>query len=169
MLEPFGVSLDEDLVLEDDASRVLAGSLGIGFRADVKPHPVTVGLEGEGSARPRVHVTFARSLRRGGDPAAHAVDLLATSPEAFGVTRLAGASEWTEPPRRTERDLGGPLTVAVASAAGPRRAGPRAVVLAITIPGARVRGPLARRGAACSSKARSLWPRVWCSTSGAQP
>jgi len=45
-----------------------------------------------------------------------ATDLLTTSPSAFGVRTVTGASKWPfEGPEKTAHDIPGPLVVAMAS------------------------------------------------------
>jgi hypothetical protein len=117
-LAPFGIGMDEALVFEEEPSALIPQSRGIRFFVDPKPHPITAALVRSGELRdpPRVAMHFTRSLKHVAPPgAASAADLLATSPKAFGVTSVAGASEWTDAPRKGERDVAGPLVVAMAS------------------------------------------------------
>ncbi len=131
---PFGIALDEDVVIERDASKMLPEQLG-GFIATPKPHPITQSLvkTGEGTHEPpHVLLMHPRSLHHTTTGAA-ASDILATTPAAFGVTNVTGAAKWPfEGPEKTPNDLPGPLVVAMASE-GPKHAGgehgPRAVVL----------------------------------------
>jgi hypothetical protein len=133
-LAPFGIGFDEDLVFERDPAFVIPHSQDIRFFATVKPHPVTAALvRGEDTRdAPRTSVHFARSLKHvaGG---ASAVDMLVSSDKAFGVTNVAGAAGWTEAPKKTDKDLAGPLVVAMASErpkTGPQAPhGPRVVVI----------------------------------------
>jgi hypothetical protein len=134
---PFGIALDEDVVIERDASKTIPDQLGA-FVVAPKEHPVSASLvKGESSARqaPRVLVLRPRSMHAAeGKTDAHASPLLATSPQAFGVTSVRGAASWPfEGPERSPRDLGGPLVVAMASERPKLNAkaahGPRAVVI----------------------------------------
>jgi hypothetical protein len=132
-LAMFGIVLDEDVVIEKDASKMLPEQLG-GFIATAKTHPLTQGLvkSGEGTHDPpRVLLMRPRSMHHSplGAPAS---DLLATTASAFGVTNVTGAAKWPfEGPEKTSADLPGPLVLAMASE-GPKAAGaahgPRAVV-----------------------------------------
>jgi len=133
-LAPFGIGFDEDLVFEEDPAFVIPDSRNIRFFATARPHPVTAALvrSDENRDPPRISVHFTRSLKHvaGG---ASAVDMLVTSDKAFGVTSVAGAADWTGPPTKGEKDLSGPLAVAMASErpkTSPQAAhGPRAVVI----------------------------------------
>jgi hypothetical protein len=132
-LAMFGIVLDEDVVIERDASKMLPEQLG-GFVATPKQHPLTQGLikSGEGTHDPpRVLLMRPRSMHhhRLGAPA---TDLLATTASAFGVTNVTGAAKWPfDGPEKTSADLPGPLVLAMASE-GPKAEGaahgPRAVV-----------------------------------------
>lgn len=135
-LAPFGIGLDEDLVFEVDPTLALPKSQGIRFFALPKQHAVTAALSREGEQRdpPRVILHFARSLKHvARDGAAPAVDLLTTSPKAYGVVSIAGAADWTDAPEKKDADLAGPLVLGMASerpkvgANAPH--GPRVVVL----------------------------------------
>jgi hypothetical protein len=135
-LAPFGIGLDEDLVFETDPQAVIPNSRAIRFFVTPKPHAVTAALVRTDEVRdpPRVSVHFTRSLKHVAPPgAATAVDLLATTEASFGVTSIAGASEWTDVPAKKPSDLSGPLVVAMASER-PKTSpgsphGPRAVVI----------------------------------------
>jgi hypothetical protein len=132
-LAMFGMVLDEDVVIERDASKMLPEQLG-GFVAVAKSHPLTQGLVASGDGThvpPRVLLMRPRSLRHSslGAPAS---DLLTTTPSAFGVTNVTGAAKWPfEGPEKSALDLPGPLALAMASE-GPKATGaahgPRAVV-----------------------------------------
>lgn len=136
VLGPFGIVLDDALVLERSAELAFPEDMGIRFVATAKAHAVTSGLVKEESSRavPRVVVGLARSMRKGSEPgSASPVELLSTSADAFGLTSVIGASEWKEPPSKRATDLGGPLVLGMAaeraklSPSAPH--GPRAVVL----------------------------------------
>ena len=142
-LSPFGIGLDEDVVLEVDPARKIVGQKAA-FFVEAKPHPVTAALvHSEGKDAPRIMLglgipdsrVLTRSLRHVAPPGAAAPnDLLATSDDAFGVTSVAGATDWPEegPPKKPT-DVSGPLVVAMAaerpklSPSAPH--GPRAVVI----------------------------------------
>lgn len=136
VIGPFGVTLDDDLVLERSPELAFPEDMGIRFVATARQHAVTSGLVKEESSRavPRIVVGLVRSMRKGTEAAsASPVELLSTSAEAFGLTNVVGASEWKEPPAKRAGDLGGPLVLAMASEraklspSAPH--GPRAVVL----------------------------------------
>jgi hypothetical protein len=133
-LAPFGIALDEDVVIERDASKMLPEQLG-GFIATPRPHALTQGLvkPPDGTREPpHVLIMRPRSMHHAATGAS-AADLLATSPTAFGVTNVTGATKWPfEGPEKTASDVPGPLVLAMASE-GPKLGGaphgPRAVVL----------------------------------------
>jgi hypothetical protein len=115
-LAPFGIGLDEDLVFEEDPAFVIPESRNIRFFATAKPHPVSAALvrSDENRDPPRIPVHFTRSLKHVAGPVP-AIDMLVTSDKAFGVTNIAGAADWTGAPKKTEKDIAGPLVVAMAS------------------------------------------------------
>jgi hypothetical protein len=134
-LAPFGITLDEDVVIERDGAKIIPDQLGA-FTVTPVAHAVTASLvKSERHEPPRVLLLRPRSMRathRQGDPSPS--DLLTTSNQAFGVTSVRGAASWPfEGPDRTPQDLPGPLVVAMASertklsAKAPH--GPRAVVV----------------------------------------
>lgn len=166
-LAPFGIALDEDMIFELDPKAVIPETRGIRFFAVPKPHAVTGGLvEDATTARepPRVMLNFARSLHHVSESgSAAAVDLLATSDKAFGVTSIAGAAEWTDIPDRKAKDLAGPLVVAMASER-PKTSpsaphGPRAVVVGTgsVVIQRNWAEPLPRRGAAVMVESAISW------------
>lgn len=123
VLGPFGIGLDEDLVVESDPELTFPNSGAMRFVGHVRPHAITTALVKGESAHdkevPRVVVHFARSLERTTDPGGGAsvtpVDLLTTSPKAFGLTSVVGAADWKDTPVKRPGDLGGPLVLAMAS------------------------------------------------------
>ncbi len=138
-LAPFGISLDEDVVIEKDATFIVPDQIGA-FTATPKEHAVTTSLvkHGEDARKPpRILVLRPRSvraLRDGEGKDQKPSDLLVTSSQAFGVTSVTGAASWPfEGPERAARDLPGPLVVAMASERGKLNAkaahGPRVVVV----------------------------------------
>ncbi len=137
-LAPFGIALDEALVVETDPQFALPKMHGDQFIVSARPHPVTAALvQGEGSVGrdpPRVVLYHARPLRHvSPSGASAAVDLLAASPKSFGMVNITGAREWPDVPEKKEKDATGPLVLAMASER-PKLApsaphGPRLVVL----------------------------------------
>jgi hypothetical protein len=132
-LAPFGIALDDALVFETDPSFVLQGWRGIRFVATAKSHPVSQALFGERNV-PKAVLHFARPLRRSSEPGASVpVDLLVTTDKAFGVVDIHGAARWTGVPDKRDKDLAGPLVVAMASERPKVRPddahGPRVVVV----------------------------------------
>jgi hypothetical protein len=115
---PFGVGLDEDVVIERDASKMVPEQLG-GFFVTPRPHAVTQGLVKAADGThdpPHVLILHPRSMHHVPGGAGVATDLLATSPSAFGVTNITGAAKWPfEGPEKTPSDVPGPLVVALAS------------------------------------------------------
>lgn len=136
-LAPFGISLDEDVVIERDKAKVLPEQLGA-FTVSPIAHAVTTSLvKNDQSTRetPRILLLRPRSMHsthRDGE--AKPADLLTTSKDAFGVTSVRGAASWPfEGPERSPQDLPGPLVVAMASERPKLSAraqhGPRAVIV----------------------------------------
>lgn len=167
-LAPFGVALDDDVVLELDPDLAFPGEAGSRFVAIPKQHPITAGLvKGEESREvPRVVVQFSRSMRKASEPgSASAEELLATSDKAIGLTNVVGAADWKEPPAKRPGDLGGPLVLGFASErpklsatiAAPH--GPRLVVLgtASVLTSPTFREPLPVRGAAILAESAISW------------
>jgi hypothetical protein len=165
-LTPFGIALDEDLVVEEDPEASFPGTGGIQFVAQVRQHAITSALVRGDEKRdaPRVVFHFARSMRPAAEPgSATPADLLATSGKAFGLTNIVGASDWKDAPQKKAGDFGGPLVVAMASerpkisADAPH--GPRAVVLgtASALTSGSFREPGAMRGAALLVESAISW------------
>lgn len=118
VLAPFGVALEDALVLETDSDRVFPDSRGIRFLAEAKPHPLTTALVVGGRVRrpPQIIVHFARALRATSeDGAPAATPLLTTSAGAYGVTNVKGAANWTDVPAKRSSDLSGPMVLGYAS------------------------------------------------------
>lgn len=166
VLAPFGVKLEDALAVERDPKKVLEGE-GLGFYAEVRPHAVTTGLlpsEDGQKTTPRVKVKFARALRHvSEDGSASALDLLATTDQAFGVTDVSGAANWNGPPDKKVTDVPGPVILATASerprltANAPH--GPRMIVMASAsfFVGQNWRETLADRGAALFLDSAVSW------------
>ena len=119
-IAPFGIALEEALIVETDPQFALPKMHGDQFIVSPKMHPVTAALvHGEGAAPrdpPRVVVYHARPLRHVSPPgASSAVDLLATSPKSFAMSSLVGARDWADVPEKKEKDEAGPLIIAMAS------------------------------------------------------
>ncbi len=165
-LAPFGIALDEDLVIEEEPSLTDPGSGGLRFTVMPRPHPITAALVKGDEKRdvPRTLIHFARSMHRvneAGSPVP--VELLQTSPQSFGLMNISGASEWKDAPTKKTGDLGGPLSVAMAaerpktSPAAPH--GPRVVVIGSASPltSPTFREPLPLRGAALLVESGISW------------
>ena len=165
-LMPFGIALGSDLVIEQDAERAFPGAGGIRFVAEPRPHAITQALVRSEDRRdaPRAVLAFSRSLRRVVEPGSVApTDLLMSSASAFGLTNVAGASEWKDAPQKKAGDLSGPLALAMASErakSSPSAAhGPRVVVLgtASMLTSPTVREPMPLRGAALLVEGAISW------------
>lgn len=165
-LAPFGINLDDDLVIEEDPAASIPGTGNIRFIAHARPHALTAALAKESDRHevPKIILHFARSMRRASEPgSANPSDLLFTSNKAFGLMNIAGASEWKDAPAKKPGDLGGPLVVAMASErakVSPSAAhGPRVVVVGsasvLTSPTFREPAPL--RGAALFTESAISW------------
>jgi len=166
VLAPFGIGLDEDLVIEEDPELSFPGTGGIRFVAEARTHPVTAALVRGEEKRdtPRIVLHFARSLKRVAEPgSATPSDLLSTSSKAFGLTNVSGASEWKDQPQKRPGDLAGPLVVAMAAErakTSPSAAhGPRVVVLGSASPltSPSFREPMPLRGAALVAESALSW------------
>jgi len=165
-LAPFGIALDDDLVIEEDPQLSFPGTGGIRFVAQPRPHALTAALVKGDDKRdtPRIVLHFARSLHRVTEPgSASPADLLLTSQTSFGLVNIAGASQWKDAPQKKAGDLGGPLTVAMASErpkTTPSAAhGPRVVVIGTASPltSPTFREPLPLRGAALFVESSISW------------
>lgn len=166
-LSPFGIGLDDALVIERDPDAAFPGGGGMRFVARVKDQPITHGLvreEGSPYEAPRVVLQLARSLRHVSEPgSAAAVDLLATSDKAFALTNVVGAADWQDEPKKREGDLEGPLVLAMASErpkiTPSASHGPRVVVLgsASVLTQGTFREPLPLRGAALVVESSISW------------
>lgn len=165
-LGPFGIALDEDLVIEEDPELAFPDTGGIRFVAEPRPHALTAALVRGDDRRdaPRIVVQFARSLRRVTEPgAATPSELLRSSGKSFGLVSVAGASEWKDAPLKKAGDLGGPLTVAMAAErpkTSPSAAhGARVVVIGSASPlsSPTFREPLPLRGAALLVESAISW------------
>jgi hypothetical protein len=165
-LSPFGIALDEDLVIEEDSELVYPGTGGIRFGVAPRPHAITSALVkgDEKKDVPKIILHFTRSMKRAAEPgAANPSDLLFTSQKSFGLMNVSGASEWKDQPQKKAGDLGGPLVVAMAAERPKTNAsaahGPRVVVIgsasALTSP--TFREPLPLRGTALFAENAISW------------
>lgn len=171
VLGPFGIGLDEDLVVEQDAELTFPNGGGMRFVGQVRPHAITTALVKGESAHdkevPRVVVHFARSLKRTTDPGGgnHVTptDLLVSSPKSFGLTSVVGAADWKDAPVKRPGDLAGPLVLAMASERAKSTPsaphGPRVVVIgtANMLTSPTFREPLPLRGGAFFVESAISW------------
>jgi len=137
VLEPFGVGLEDRLVIEGDATLAFPNSRGDTFVASAKGSPITTGLVPTDEMRdvPHIVVDTARPLRHVTSDA-NAADLLATSEKAFAVDEARASdiarAPSTEIPEKRGVDAAGPLVLAMASERPKTKAathGPRVVVI----------------------------------------
>jgi hypothetical protein len=113
-LEARGIGLEGALVVEAAPDRVVSGSRGLRFRAEVEEHPVTTGLAEGLAQRPLTAVDLARPLRHVPSPrGVAAVDLLRSSDRAFAIRDLRDAGSWRDVPPRSASDLPGPHVLAM--------------------------------------------------------
>lgn len=138
VLEPFGIALDDLLVIEADPTLAFPNARGDTFVAIPKTSPITTGLVPTDEMRdvPKVVLDVARPLRHVTSGATIS-DLLATSDAAFAVneqraSEIARAASLDIPEKRGT-DRSGPFVLAIASegqkptASAPH--GPRVVVV----------------------------------------
>jgi hypothetical protein len=169
-LAPFGIALDDDLVVEDDPELAFPNTAGSRFVATPRAHPITqaiVKTESHAQANtapPRVVMQFARSVRKIAEPNSTAAqELLVTSDKSFGLVSMEGAADWKDGPKKRPGDLGGPLLVGLASErpntspSAPH--GPRVVVLgsASVLTASTYREPLPLRGGALLVEGAISW------------
>lgn len=135
-LAPFGIALDENLVLDPEPSVAIPGLHAEGFFVEAKPHAVTDALVADTPSQhlPRIAMFQARSLRHvSPSGAASAADVLVTTKASYAIASIKGAAEWKDAPAKRDGDPSGPLVVAMASErakVGPSAPhGPRAVVV----------------------------------------
>ncbi len=142
-LAPFGIGLDEDVVLEKDPKLKIPGQR-TAFFVEAKPHAISNALVAEATRQPpKIIVGFGiadpraltRSMHVVSPPgAAVASDVLVTSRSAFGLASVVGADSWPEDgPPPAPSDIPGPLVLAMASerarVSPSEPHGPRAVVI----------------------------------------
>lgn len=169
-LGPFGIALDDDLVVEDDQELAFPNTAGSRFVATPRTHAITQAIVKTDShaqantAPPRVVMQFARSVRKVAEPNSTAAqDLLVTSDKSYGLVSMAGAADWKDGPKKRPGDLGGPLLVGLASER-PKTSpsaphGPRVVVLgsASVLSSSTYHEPLPLRGAALLVEGAISW------------
>lgn len=165
-LAPFGIALEDVLVVEEDPEVVFPDSSGVRFVAQPRAHPVTAALVKGDDKRdvPRVVLSFARSLRHAAEPgSATSSDLLTTSAKAFGIVNVSGAAEWKGAPPKKPGDAAGPLVLAMAAErpkTSPAAAhGPRVVVIGAASPLASpsFQDPMPVRGGALLAESAISW------------
>jgi len=138
ILEPFGIGLDDLLVIEGDPTLAFPNARGDTFVAVPKATAITTGLVPTDEMRdvPKIVLDVARPLRRLSSPAT-TTDLLATSDHAFAVneeraSEIARSSSLDIPEKRGS-DRAGPFVLAMASerpkVSASAAHGPRAVVV----------------------------------------
>lgn len=166
VLGPFGIALDDDVVIEQEPDVVLPDSGGFRFIAQPRRHAITTALLKSERQRevPRVVIHLTRSMRRAVEPGAVAPEeLLGTSPRAFGLRSIEGAADWKDTPQKRVGDFAGPLAIAMAaerpkgSASAPH--GPRVVVSGSSsmLGGAAFREAPAYRGGALFAESAISW------------
>ncbi len=111
--EPFGIALDNQLIIERDLNRVMPETAGTGFFASARAHDVMHGLLGES---PKIGLVSARSMRHQATQGAAVPSvLLLSSDTATARTNDEGVSEWKGPPPMTPNETRGPFALAMAS------------------------------------------------------
>ena len=163
VLAPFGIALEDDVVVEEDPELVFPGTGGIRFVAGARPHALTAALvKDDKHDVPRIVVQYARSLRHAAEAgSANPADLLFTSGKAFGLTNVSGAATWKTTPEKTKTDIAGPLVIGMAAERprtdGPH--GPRAVVLGSSslLASPAFHEPIPVRGAALLTESAVSW------------
>jgi hypothetical protein len=138
VLAPFGIGLDDLLVIEADPTLAFPNAHGDTFVATAKTDPITTGLVPTDEMRdvPKVVLDVARPLRRVTSTATVS-DLLVTSDRAFAVneeraSEIARSASLDIPDKRGS-DRSGPFVLAMASeghkASKDAPHGPRVVVV----------------------------------------
>ncbi len=137
-LEPFGIALDDLLVIEGDPTLAFPNARGDTFVALPKASPITMGLVPSDEVRdvPKVVVDVARPLHHVASGAT-ITDLLGTSDRAFAVNEERASeiarSASLDIPEKRGSDRGGPFVLAMASegmkATNTAPHGPRVVVI----------------------------------------
>ena len=161
VLEPFGIGLDERLVLDPDPRVMIPDTRANNFVVTAKPHPVTSALTTEGDAvkdPPHIVLDTTRAFRHLDGQGATAQDLLVTGDQSFSVDLERATAiirtNVSEVPEKQAGDVAGPFVVGMASerakVAKDAAHGPRVVVLGSTIALAQPnwRAPVPWRGAA---------------------
>ena len=161
VLEPFGIGLDERLVLDPDPRVMIPDTRANNFVVTAKPHPVTSALTTEGDAvkdPPHIVLDTTRAFRHLDGQGATAQDLLVTGDQSFSVDLERATAiirtNVSEVPEKQAGDVAGPFVVGMAGerakVAKDAAHGPRVVVLGSTIALAQPnwRAPVPWRGAA---------------------
>ncbi len=138
VVRAFGIGLSSDFVFEMDDKRKLPRGYGEAFFPDLKAHGITDGLIAAAPAGLRVLLIRTRSLTLQAD-GARPVEILSSSPEAFGMTNFYGWIDKGGEPEKQPGDRQGPLPLGAASElAKPANStapyGPRLVVLGTANP-----------------------------------
>lgn len=162
VLEPFGIGLEQRLVVDPDPGLVVPDTHAINFVVRAKDHAVSASLVESDAQKSPPHVVLdtVRPLKRLDASATGAVvsDLLVSSPLSFSVdfprTREILGTSPSETPAMQAGDVAGPFPIALASELPKKDAkathGPRVVVVGSTYVLAQInwRAPLPWRGGA---------------------
>ncbi len=143
VLEPFGIGLEQRLVLDPDPAMVVPDTHAINFVVAAKDHAVTAPLVESDAVKSPPHVVLdtVRPLKRlDGNGSATVSDLLVTTRSSFSVdferTRGILGLPPSETPPMEAGDVAGPFPIALASELAkkdPKAAhGPRVVVVGST-------------------------------------
>lgn len=164
-LGPFGIGLDDALVLEGDEGRALEDR-GAAFFAEAKAHAVMAGLvpDKQRELVPRFKVRTARPLKKVvSETSAPAFDLVVTSDKAYAKRRVPRAADALGAVPEAPGDPHGPFPIALASErpkvspSAPH--GPRVVVVGTpsVLSAWGWREPLRDRGAALFVESALSW------------
>ncbi len=164
-LAPFGIALDDALVLEGDEARALEDR-GAAFFGEIKPHAVTAGLvpDKQKELSPRLKLRAARPLKKvATTTSAPAFELAVTSDKAYAKRRVPRAADAQGALPEAPGDAHGPFPVALASErpkttpSAPH--GPRVVVVGTSsvLSAWAWREPLRDRGAALLVESATSW------------
>lgn len=164
-LAPFGIALDDALVLEGDEARALEDR-GAAFFGEIKPHAVTAGLAPDAKKElvPRLKIRAARPLKKAASTtSAPAFELAVTSDKAYAKRRVPRAADAQGALPEAPGDAHGPFPIALASErpkVAPSAAhGPRVVVVGTSsvLSAWAWREPLRDRGAALLVESALSW------------
>ena len=123
VLGPFGIGLDEDLVVEGNQELSFPNGGGMRFVGHVQPHAITTALVKSESAHdkevPRVIVHFSRSLKReprAREPERHGPPICSRARTSRSGSRASSARPTgKDMPVKRPGDLAGPLVLAMAA------------------------------------------------------